>query len=366
VGYAQRPSTSHDVAPAIRQEFGVPDLIAVDEPALSGGTVHGASMSIPTPELHDDDVPDPLNPDPLIPRSPDQVAPVNPDPVAQDPPFKPDSLIPVNPDEQKEIDLHQQNPVISGVDTYILTISSSDVVAYEAHLVQKRNELNATYFKSKLPMIHVAVGTLTGAAVMGQYTTYWDHGIRGEIRLNITMFNGGVRWTNPEDGEGFLRLIDDVLLHELVHAYLDLINDERQARHQQAFTDECNRIGDLLHLPRVNSDRSRNEPKSKHWPHCVRPHGYYGTAYNQDEQEDSAQRRRRPSDVPLDVFEPGVNPYEVLKSIMDLIKLADPHAAGLKDLVRRILSVLGRCSGSKEVGSHLADYLEPKRKKPRR
>lgn len=79
----------------------------------------------------------------------------------------------------------------------------------------------------------------------------------GLIRLS-TMMPRDVRW-------------EEVLLHELVHNYLDLLYPDTDEYdhgvvqyHGPVFRDECNRIGAVLGLPEVD------EEHCWYWPMCVR------------------------------------------------------------------------------------------------
>lgn len=86
----------------------------------------------------------------------------------------------------------------------------------------------------------------------------WPYGL---IRLSTLSLDDEARW-------------DEVLLHECVHAFLDLMypdTDEYDrgavSYHGPVFRDECNRIGTKLGLPSVDEEHCWN------WPMCVRvPH----------------------------------------------------------------------------------------------
>jgi hypothetical protein len=122
---------------------------------------------------------------------------------------------------------------------------------------------------------------------------YGDHGVSGwgspdQIRIRPSLLRGTHRAVRPGDEykKGRLRLVADILLHEMIHQYLEgvLKVDERSYHgHGPAFRDECNRIGGILGLPPVRSAKRRGRdkalPSCAQWPINVRPLDYYRSAF---------------------------------------------------------------------------------------
>ncbi len=113
------------------------------------------------------------------------------------------------------------------------------------------------------------------ACARGSYPTKFEPGKRGFWRMRPGhRFEDRVRW------------LSDVVLHEMIHLWLNQIDAPGRNEHQghgAIFTAECNRIGTELGLlpvriRRRNSD-PRETPASPQWPHCVRPGGMYGAFY---------------------------------------------------------------------------------------
>jgi len=114
----------------------------------------------------------------------------------------------------------------------------------------------------------------------GQYVFVGGDGLRGEIRIRLSLLTGvhpRMR-AGPEYAEGRLRFVEDVLLHESVHAYLyEVASHEEESYHGHGpyFADHANLIGADLDLPPVRSGKRRGadatRPSCAQWPHNVRP-----------------------------------------------------------------------------------------------
>jgi len=89
--------------------------------------------------------------------------------------------------------------------------------------------------------------------------------------------------------------VADVLLHETVHQYHQEVTGEAEESykgHGPAFRDTCNELGEQLGLPTVRVAKARglekDLPSCAHWPHNVRPTGYYKEAFITPEDQDRA------------------------------------------------------------------------------
>lgn len=65
----------------------------------------------------------------------------------------------------------------------------------------------------------------------------------------------------------------NVVLHEMIHQYLQQHVDWRMHGHGDEFTEWCNKIAPDLGLPRVftRKPRGRTVPLARHWPNYVYP-----------------------------------------------------------------------------------------------
>lgn len=144
---------------------------------------------------------------------------------------------------------------------------------------------NKAYFKRKLspPMVLI---TDTGRA-LGDYVSQDVHGLQSVIRIAPK---------SVERGERF-RL--DVLLHEMVHAYMHEVEhtDERSYRgHGPKFAAVCNEIGAKLGLAEVGVKGRDGKPDCMYWPMCVRPADYYPEAFTPPTRADKTKPRDEESE----------------------------------------------------------------------
>ncbi len=116
------------------------------------------------------------------------------------------------------------------------------------------------------------------------------HGVRSRIRIAPRAVREGQRFA------------EDVVLHELIHVWqYEVVHDREPGYrgHGPGFATKCNEIGEKLGLPPVYArPRGKNagKPDCKHWPHNVRPAGYYGD----DTAEDKA-KPDKPKKVTINV-----------------------------------------------------------------
>jgi hypothetical protein len=126
---------------------------------------------------------------------------------------------------------------------------------------------------------------------LGSYSPVSDFGGGAHIKIRPALLGKRHPRTKnmPEDGK--IRFVRDVLLHQMVHEYLDEViglDWEFVQSHGDAYLRKCNEIGERMGLGPVGPP---NPPKSSekrysalYWPHVVRPSGYYGADYEPRKQ----------------------------------------------------------------------------------
>lgn len=215
---------------------------------------------------------------------------------------------------------------------------------FEPLLLDHFDRFNAEHFGGKLPRIEIKMGMCSSPrTVLGEYAGRGDHGMLGEITINYRLFINKVKGVVIEDATrpGFLRYVDDVLLHEMVHAFCHLVKKQPENTyrgHGPAFTAECNRIGALLGLDPVRHSKSRKATeahlhKCNHWPWCVRDPNYYLGAI-------------------VDVTEPS-------KEVEDdeLASLLDGNEIGPGEMLRRLLNLAVNTKNTRRGREALANAL---------
>ena len=147
---------------------------------------------------------------------------------------------------------------------------------------------NTQFFAGRLVLPHILLAEPRSPRALGDHCNISGWGSRNQIRIRPSLLNGKHPAVRPGDGcaEGRFLFIADILLHESVHQFHDEITGQTENAykgHGPAFRDECNRIGDILGLPRVRIAKARGPekdlPSCAEWPHCVRPDGYYLGAF---------------------------------------------------------------------------------------
>jgi hypothetical protein len=126
------------------------------------------------------------------------------------------------------------------------------------------DEANRRWFGGKMEPVPIVAGLENTKRTMG---TWWP--ARRQIQIRESLLD---RINKP----GMYGQVTDVLLHEMVHQYLDQHLREKEwgePEHGPTFTAWCNKIGSKLGLAEVvaRKPRGRDVPLSRYWPHCVRP-----------------------------------------------------------------------------------------------
>jgi len=127
---------------------------------------------------------------------------------------------------------------------------------------------NAKHFAGKLGEPFVMLMTPSSPRALGDYQGKDPHGIYSRIRVRPNVLKKGAKFT------------DDVLLHEMVHAWCnEIVGDPEEGYkgHGPEFARKCNAIGETLGLAKVFA-RGRGGPNCAQWPMNVRPADYYDDA----------------------------------------------------------------------------------------
>ena len=143
---------------------------------------------------------------------------------------------------------------------------------------------NGEHFDGRLEPPYLLLAEPAFSHAYGSCGDLSGFGGRSEVRIRPSLILG----THPhvaageDHAEGRGRFVDDVLLHEMVHQWqFEVLGDAEPSYHGHGpvFRDTANRIGAALGLPPVRDCKRRGTdaglPSCSHWPHVVRPNGYY-------------------------------------------------------------------------------------------
>jgi hypothetical protein len=163
-----------------------------------------------------------------------------------------------------------------------------------ANLYESWERFNKDFFDGALTVPCIMLTTPSNPRRFGDCGPEPEHG-GTLIRIRRSLLDGSHPRVQADDGFAFGRylLVEDILLHETVHQYHQEITGEKQTGehgHGAAFRDECNRIGKILGLREVvtqrevrkainESDGMAGGDSCTYWPYGVRPPLYYGGAY---------------------------------------------------------------------------------------
>jgi len=165
--------------------------------------------------------------------------------------------------------------------------------------------------KRCLQLPHLTIGFCPPRA-LGYCRRIADHGGFMQITMRHNLFDGSYSGVNNtwKGSLGVKRLVDDILLHEMVHQYhfeITATPELKQGGHGKAFRDTCNRISEELFVPedqwsddgsvhqlsrdgrfgpriaenwkvyvRKRGPKSADKRVANHWPINIRPKNYYG------------------------------------------------------------------------------------------
>jgi hypothetical protein len=176
---------------------------------------------------------------------------------------------------------------------YVLAKAAPWYREHLGHLYLRHDDWNAAYFENKLAPPYLLFTPPKTPRALGDYASISAWGGVGQIRVRPTLVTGEhpLLRPGPEYAEGHRRFVEDVALHESVHAYCDEVLHEPEDSykgHGPVFARECNRIGEKLGLPPVRPAKCRGPlrdlPSCAQWPHCVRPREYYLGALAEEKQ----------------------------------------------------------------------------------
>lgn len=221
---------------------------------------------------------------------------------------------------------------------------------FEPRLLNHADDFNRLYFFNKLPLLEIKIGSCASPRTwLGQNALRGDHGILSEITISGRLFTNSFKGLLIQDTtkRGFTRFIDDILLHEMVHAYCDLVRRQPELTyrgHGPVFTEECNRIGQILGLAPVKHSKSRkffeeHIPKCNHWPQAVRHVDYYeGAVVDVAEPKKSKDSKKDELTKLLETDQ--ILPGEMLRRLLYLAKNTKNNRGGRESLARTLIASL--------------------------
>jgi hypothetical protein len=170
-------------------------------------------------------------------------------------------------------------------------LATAEVIAYAGQPAAQRllamfDTLNIKHFDSELGDPLVLILQTQSARTLGDYCPRDVHGLESRIRLAPHVIAKGQRFA------------DDVLLHEMVHAWQHEIaedGEEGYRGHGPVFARKCNEIGTDLGLPPVGVKGRDGLPDCKSWPMNVRPAGYYGADFKAPTRKPKKQQAKKPA-----------------------------------------------------------------------
>lgn len=145
-------------------------------------------------------------------------------------------------------------------------------------------EYNAAHFDSSLGSPLILITQAKSARTLGDYIARDVHGLESRIRIAPRAVLRGEL------------LACDVLLHEMVHAWAEEIEEDGEDSyrgHGPKFAKKCNEIGAALGLPPVGVKGRDGLPDCKAWPMCVRPAGFYPEEFVAPTRKPKAEPKER-------------------------------------------------------------------------
>lgn len=261
-----------------------------------------------------------------------------------------------------------QEQLLDSVERFALTSAPDFFGGYEPRLHLYFDEYNRQFFDGHLPRLHIKIGICgSPRAHLACFRPTGDHGISGEIVINIGLFTKS--FPGYEEGDdkrhGFFLFIQDVLLHEMVHAYCHLIlkkPDKSFSGHGPAFTAECNRIGCMLGIVEVRSKWDKKQenlekPLCNYWP--IREPEYYQGAIDHELYLKSKKRTRMPevsddsSKIDLvSLFGENVDASKILVDLIHCARQVHFDRKGCRQLASIVVMMARRYLGKKKLDHH--------------
>lgn len=160
---------------------------------------------------------------------------------------------------------------------------------YMTRLYEDWEKWNVKYFDNTLVPPYILLTDMQGVRVMGDCSEYSAFGGKSQIRLRRSILTGefGIMKKGSRDKEGCYLILADTLLHEMIHQYMQEIeeNDETKFKgHGPIFRDHCNRIGTdfgflEVRTAKQNSKDEKEKPLCAYWPHRENAEEYYRGAF---------------------------------------------------------------------------------------
>jgi len=160
---------------------------------------------------------------------------------------------------------------------------------YMVRLYDDWDKWNSKYFYDKLVPPYILLTDMQGVRVMGDCSEYSAFGGKSQIRLRKAILTGdfGIMKKGSRDKEGCYRILGDTLLHEMIHQYMQEVEENPENKfkgHGPIFRDHCNRIGEDLGFLEVrtakqNSKDEKEKPLCAYWPHRENAEEYYMGAF---------------------------------------------------------------------------------------
>jgi hypothetical protein len=186
----------------------------------------------------------------------------------------------VRPLSEADVQLRQQ------IRRYVLEHSEPWHREHLGRLDASWERYNAEHFAGEMVYPVMLLSETSNPRSIGDCSPRSGLGCRSQIRIRPSLLRG----THPlvRDGtlnpEGLSRVVEDVLLHEMIHQWQQEVTgrtEESYHGHGTAFRDKANEIGAKLGLPPVRAKHQKESagPQCQYWPHEVRPEGYYYGAY---------------------------------------------------------------------------------------
>jgi hypothetical protein len=193
------------------------------------------------------------------------------------------------PDKDQNIETAVPDPLILHREQCWDFILKNAAPWYKEHLTKLGllwDEWNEKYFNGMFKARpHILLATPCYPDALGDYGRVGGWGGKAQIRIRRSLLSGTHPSVAAGDNykEGRFLFVQDVLLHECIHQYQhEILGIEKTSpyiSHGPTFRDKCNEIGEKLGLGRVRASKTRGKdrelPSCSHWPHCVRPEGYY-------------------------------------------------------------------------------------------
>jgi hypothetical protein len=213
-------------------------------------------------------------------------------------------LTSINHDEaMMSVSVSSDMPQTTDIRRQIYEFALSEAVGPRKEIIRRIYDMfrehNECFWEGQLDALPILITPTFAPAVMGDAAEFSGFGCKLQMRIRPAIADGDYptgkfakspkaywRMRPGHEFEDRMRFISDIVLHEMVHLWLnqnDAPGRHEHKGHGRPFTNERNRISALLGLLPVKSKRRKGDPPdapmSSQWPHCVRPGGMFGIYY---------------------------------------------------------------------------------------